>query len=345
MNPNVIIQIVVRNGERFLRPCLNAALAQTYPAIRIVVLDNASTDATAAILEREYPHVQCIRHATNLGMWPGHELLLKQSDAPYILALSIDVILDPLFVATAVAACETDQAIAAVQGKCYQFSIVDQPIATPTALPRTFIDTCGFAMNRARRVLNRGHGELETQRFANDCDIFGVEGAAPFFRRSALERCRVLGNLWDPDFFWYGDDLDMAWRMTYLGFRQRYVAQAVLWHDRSTTKGVASSIFDAVARIKIRQAIPLKKRQLDLVNVRCTIIKNDAMMNIVRDLPWIAIRECMILGYALLFEPRVLLGWIQFFRLLPRMLRRRFILNRMPHISARLMHHWFTSHV
>jgi GT2 family glycosyltransferase len=164
----------------------------------------------------------------------------------------------------------------------------------------------------------------------------------PFFRRSALEDCRVSGHLFDPDYFWYGDDLDLAWRMTLFGHRQMFIPDVVAWHDRSTTKGHATSLPGHLRRVSIRRSIPLQKRRLDWSNVRFTIIKNDYIVNLLRDAPWILAREAATFLYTLLLEPQVFRETGRFLRLLPRMITRRRASMRRARTSPELMHHWFT---
>lgn len=318
MNPNVSINVVVRNGERFIRHCLRAVAAQTYPHIQVTILDNASTDQTREIVRTEFPQFTLIEHDRNLGMWPGQEFLLSRTQGTYVVALSVDVILDEHFIARAVAASEEDVTLAAVQGKIYQYSAADWK------LERRTIDTCGFALSRSRKVINIGHGQADAPAYGQRMTILGVEGAVPFFRRSALEDCRIEGKLIDPDYFWYGDDLDLVWRMTLFGYHQAFIPDAIAWHDRSTTKGAATvPVLGQLKRRAARKAIPLLKRRLDWSNTRFTIIKNDYIINLFRDLPRILAREIGILGYTVLFEPGVLMEWGRFIRLLPRMLRRR----------------------
>jgi hypothetical protein len=121
-----------------------------------------------------------------------------------------------------------------------------------------------------------------------------------------------------------------------------FVPDVIAWHDRSTTKGEAHSAMDHLKRVSIRRAIPLKKRRLDWSNVRFTIIKNDYIMNLLRDAPWILLREASTLAYALAFEPRVLTESWRFLRLLPRMLRRRRHIMQRAVASPSTMYHWLT---
>ena len=131
--------------------------------------------------------------------------------------------------------------------------------------------------------------------------------------------------------------------MRLFGFRQVYAPSVIAYHDRSTTKGMSLNWSDHFKRIRERRKIPLFKRRLDWANVRFTIIKNDYIMNILKDLPWIAARELVVLGYALLFEPGVLGALPRFFKLLPAMLvRRRQVMARVQ-INPHDMHRWFTA--
>ena len=67
----------------------------------------------------------------------------------------------------------------------------------------------------------------------------------------------------------------------------------------------------------------MQKRRLEWRNIRFTIIKNDYTINILKDLPHILKREIMMLGYIIIFEPKVLGEVPNFLRLLPKILRKR----------------------
>lgn len=57
--------------------------------------------------------------------------------------------------------------------------------------------------------------------------------------------------------------------------------------------------------------------------MRFTLVKNDYIINILKDLPWIVAREIAVLVYAVLFEPGVLKEIPTFFKYLPKMIRKR----------------------
>ncbi|MEK7124859.1 MAG: glycosyltransferase [Patescibacteria group bacterium] len=334
------IQIVVHNGQSYVRDCLRRVYAQTYPTLEVVVLDNASTDATCEIIQKEFPQATLNVHGKNVGMWLGQDYLLSRTKGKYVLALSADVVLDKDFITRAIPVMESDARIGALQSKMYQW---DGGAERTT----TTLDTCGFALTRSRKVVNIGHGQADAPQYARQRELFAAEGAAPLFRREALEDIRIEGRIADPDYFWYGDDLDMGWRMHLFGWKQIYAPNVVAWHDRSTTKGAAHSFGDVLKRVAVRRRIPLQKRRWDWSNVRFTIIKNDYILNILGDMPWILAREVGVFFYTLLVEPKVFLECGRFLRLLPRMWHRRQLVMAKATVPPREMGKWFrqSSHV
>jgi len=356
----VTINLVVLNGDKYILHCLDGVLAQTYlhELIEFNVLDNGSSDGTKSVIENfklkiknsKFFGFKFIEGQKNLGMWPGQEELLKHTNGEYVLTMAVDVILDKDFVKNAVAIFEKDEKIGGVEPKIYRYELSELRI-TNYELKKKIIDTVGFQIYKSRRVVNMGHGEEEKGQFSKEMAIFGVEGAAPMFRRKALEDCRIsftgktrentglaCGEIFDHDFFWYGDDLDLAWRMNMFGWRQIFSPDVVAWHDRQTTKGLRKSWSDF---IKLRRQIPIKKRRLDWRNTRFTIIKNDYTINILKDLPRILKREIMMFGYIIIFEPEVLLEIPNFLRLLPKMLKSREEILKRAVIKPEIIHKWF----
>ena len=103
--PLVSVNLVVYNGEKYIRQCLDSVKKQTYENIEINILDNASTDKTLEIIKLEIgnclPASRCearragkseilnfslIESKRNWGTWPGQEELLKHSHGKYIVA-------------------------------------------------------------------------------------------------------------------------------------------------------------------------------------------------------------------------------------------------------------------
>lgn len=351
--PIISVNLVVLNGGKYIRQCLDAVLAQTYPRelVEFNILDNGSTDETKKIIGNCLPAGQVgkleignssfaafnlIDSKQNLGVWPGQEELLKHTNGKYIVALCVDVMLDKDFVKNSVEALEKNEKLGALQPKIYKYDASTDFQNSKFIVPSSkIIDTAGFKIFRSRRIINIGHGEEDKGPsfakssegkqfdFNKEQEIFAVEGAVPVFRTEAFKDLEILGEIVDHSYFWYGDDLDLAWRMRLFGWKQVFAPNVVAWHDRQTTKSIKKSWSDYITRVPVRKQIPIKKRRLDWRNTRWTLIKNDYIINILKDLPWIVSREIAVLGYAVLFEPTVLKEIPMFFKHLPEMLRKR----------------------
>src|SRR3989338_1277922 len=343
-NSIVTINLVVYNGGKDIRQCLDSVLAQTHPheLIEVNILDNASTDDTVQkinnwkleIVNRKFKF-NFIQSKKNLGMWPGQEELLKYSHGEYVVALSVDVVLDKDFIKNAVEIMEQDETIGGLQAKVYKYEF---PFIQNTKYET--LDTIGFEIFRSRRIVNIAHGEIDRGQYNSQREIFATEGAVPIYRRSALEDCRLKNQnnkIVDHDYFWYGDDLDLPWRMRIFGWKQVYAPSVIAYHDRKTTKGVAGGWKKI---IKIRKAVPMFKRRLDWRNTTITIIKNDFAVNLWRDWPYIFWRQIRLWAYFLLFEPPMFLEIFKVAKMLPTMLKRRKEIMQKARITAKDFRQW-----
>ncbi len=327
----VSIQVVVHNGEYYIRECLRHIFLQTYPNIEVFVFDNNSTDSTREIVKKEFPQVKLIENDKNYGMGGGQNRCFEISKGDYVIFHSVDVLLDKDYVKKGVRVFGKDLQVGVVQAKILQYNKAD-------FRKTNIIDTTGMEIYRSRRIINRGHGEEDVGQYDKQEEVFSYEGASGFFRRTALEDSKINGEILDEDFWWYADDIDLGWRMHLLGWKQVYVLTVLAWHDRQTTKRLRESVFDF---IKLRKEVPARKRALDYHNIHLTIIKNDFLGNIVRDFSPFTKRELALFIYTLIFEPRTVLGWFSFFVRLPKILKKRRIIMSQRKVSSKEMRKWF----
>lgn len=91
--PKVSIILPVYNGENFLQLAVDSVLAQTFTDFELLILDNASTDATETIC-RNYaaqdPRIRYQRHAKNLGASMNHILGFRMAQAAYLKYIAHD---------------------------------------------------------------------------------------------------------------------------------------------------------------------------------------------------------------------------------------------------------------
>ncbi|MDP3795382.1 MAG: glycosyltransferase [bacterium] len=311
--PPVSIHLIVYNGEKYIRRCLECVQAQTYRNIELRLFDNASTDRTVATARTVIPDLEIITFPENYGLGPAFNRSLRWSSAPYVIELCVDVLMAPDFVERAVAAIERDPHIGVVQGKTLRY---DKETDTITDI----IDTTGLIIFRSRRVIMRGHGERDRGQYDRGGEVFCYEGAVPFFRRAALESVKIDSQYFDEDFFWYADELDLGWRLRHQGWICWYEPTVRAEHDRQTTKRLSQGWRSFVA---LRRTIPAHKRYLDFRNQRLAFLKNDYLLTLIKDaLCWMP-RELGLFAYFLLFERSTLRAYSDIVRMAPAMLRKR----------------------
>src|SRR5262245_51756030 len=116
-NDLVSVTLVTYNSGRFIRRCLESVLAQDYPNLEIVVIDNASTDGTEDILAQFEDRCEIVYNEENIGFAAAQNQAIGLSSGDWVLTLNPDVLLETDFVASLMAAVPTDKRIGTVCGK------------------------------------------------------------------------------------------------------------------------------------------------------------------------------------------------------------------------------------
>lgn len=347
----VSISIVTYNGEKWIQQCLESIKKQSYQNWNVLIIDNGSRDQTVKLAKKEMSQARLICLKKNIGFSAGHNLGISQSQGKYILCLNQDVILGIDFIKQAKATLESDRRIGAVQGKLFRMQ--NRELKTENA---EIIDTTGLTMLKNRWVINRGQGEIDQGQYNKIEEVFGADGAAPVYRKQALEtvflppvkeetKRGLIGEYFDQDFFAYKEDIDLSWRLRLAGWNIIYQPQAVAWHNR----GAAAAAVGTGRRlipvkkdiIKQRQQISKFCRQLSWKNQRLMQIKNELPGLFWRHLPWVFWRELKTAGYILFCEPWMLKSVMQFWRQAPAAWQKRKQVMAKKTMTVKAMKKWF----
>lgn len=334
--PLVSVSLVTYNGARWLDGCLASLFAQTHPNFEVVILDNGSTDGTrerlAAAVEGR-PRTRLILSPENLGYARAHNRVIAASAGEFVCLLNQDIVLDPGFLEAAVADFDAPR-VGSVQGRLRWLS---------PELERTeLIDSTGLVINRNRRITSRGQGKADGP--ANDRPglLFGVDGACPVYRRSALEDVRIVDEgvteYLDEDFFMYKEDVDLAWRLLLRGWDAAYQPRAVAWHARGAGESSATTAWDVVRH---RRRIPARVKRLSWRNQRLMQVKNEDGSLFLRDLHRVIGRELAAFAYLAVSNPANLRAVAELLRMLPAARRKRRQVQRLRRISRSDLASWF----
>jgi len=122
--PSVDVIVPCYNYGRFLRACVGSVLAQEDCAVRVLIIDDASTDdslATARSIAAEDPRVEVIAHETNRGHIATYNEGIAWLRAEYMLLLSSDDMLAPGALARAARLMAANSRVSFVYGAAIQF--------------------------------------------------------------------------------------------------------------------------------------------------------------------------------------------------------------------------------
>jgi N-acetylglucosaminyl-diphospho-decaprenol L-rhamnosyltransferase len=214
----VDVVIPTWRGRDLLSRCLAALRADASPK-RVIVVDNASADGTAALVGGEFPDVTLVELADNVGFGRAVNAGVRIGEAEAIVLINNDVVVAPGFVDAIVA-----------------------PLAAPhvgmvaglTTIPDTdLVDAFGIELDRALLSYNRARNApvgTPAGRLAMP------SGGAAAYRRVAWE---AAGGF-DEAFFAYGEDVDLGLRLRALGWEAAEAPDARGVHLGGTTVGVDS---------------------------------------------------------------------------------------------------------
>jgi GT2 family glycosyltransferase len=340
-HPLVSISLLAWNGEKYINECLNSVFNQTYPHLEILVIDNASTDGTIDYLKNlaNKPNLKIVFNKKNVGFAAGHNQGIRETKGEFILCLNQDVVLDKNFIQKAIELFEKDNKIAAVQGKLLRWN-------TASPIDRQFddyqisyiIDTIGLSILKNRRIINRKQGEVDQDQFEKVEEIFGADGAAPIYRRQALEDIRIKDEYFDKDFFAYKEDVDLAWRLRLYGWKTFYQPESIAWHDRTSGESAVRNYFSIIReRIKIGKF----SKYLAFKNQRLMQIKNEQILLLIKHLPWLLPKEIGSWFYVLLFEKYTWRAIKDLFRQIPQAWQKRKVIMANKKVGVKEMEKWF----
>jgi GT2 family glycosyltransferase len=334
--PLVAINVVRYNQDYpSIQKCIRAALDQDFDDCTVTLTENGSTDSIKGQILAEFgshPKFCYVDNGTNLGFSGAHNRFFFLADARFVMPLNPDTELARDYLRHLIGAFE-NPAVAAAEGK-----MLKPTLCQPG--PR-ILDGTGMVISRARKARERGHLEVDHGQYDDKTDVFGVSGTAAIYRKSALEQIKhSTHEYFDQDFFTYWEDLDISWRLQLAGFKCSFVPGAVVYHSRFAGQS-RHGFRRPLEFLRHTRTIPTRILCWDWRNHLFAIIKNEFGWSFWRDVPFIFTRETLLFAYLTVCEPRVLRGIPTFLRLLPRILKKRRMVQRTRQVTSAEMSRWF----
>ena len=228
---DIILSIITINYNGLNDTCeLIDSLPLEQKSIEVIVIDNASKNDEASIIEERYPAIKVIRSHKNIGFAGGNNLGIKAARGKYIFFINNDTILRPQTsdISNLISRLEADETIGIACPKI-RFAWDDNPIqfAGYTPLSR-------FTM-RNRSI---GFGEEDQGQYDTAHPTPYAHGAAMLVKRNAIEKVGLMPEC----YFLYYEELDWSMMFTRAGYSIWYEPACTIYHKESQSTGQQSPL-------------------------------------------------------------------------------------------------------
>lgn len=256
--------VVNFNGGAFVAECLRSISDQVAPGVSIetIVVDNASTDGSDALIEKEFPDARLIRSPRNLGFGGGVNLALSDSSADFVVLINNDAVAEPGFIAALMAPFATGAPmLAAVTARIVLSGTFRRAVPGQDPEAVTYVAAVGERWVRLEPGANPGEGVTlmnstgnQVSRSGNGRDrswlvpasadsspasVFGFCGGGAALRRFAIDAVGAF----DERLFMYYEDTDLSWRLRRAGWEIVYAPSAAVRHRHAASSGIRSRFF------------------------------------------------------------------------------------------------------
>lgn len=225
----VAVIVVTHNAARYLDDCFGSLAAANRGdlEVKVIAVDNRSTDDTVMRLRRDHPDVRVIVNDDNLGFAGGNNVGMKaalEQGADYVYLLNHDTEAAPDFLVEAVRVAGADELIGSVQSL-----LLLHPEKELINSSGNAIHFLGFGYCQDYRL------PASEWRHAGVKELAYASGAGVLYRAAALRRVGLL----DEHLFLYHEDLDLGWRLRLAGYSNVLAPHSVVYHKYEFSRSIA----------------------------------------------------------------------------------------------------------
>ena len=329
---DLAICTVTWNDAANLPRFFEALAALEGPPFRLIVVDNASTDATLDRLSEgaaraSFP-VELIALDENTGFAGGLNRALEAAfdgaedggEPTCVLSLNADAWPAPDY---------TMRLIESLR----RFTNEKRPVGAVTgrllrAETKETIDACGMALTRSWRHVDRGADRVDHGQYPATERVFGATGAATLFLSDALRDVALDGRVLDDDFHSYREDAELCFRLRERGWEVLYEPRARALHGRVNLSRRRRQMSREINFHSLKNRYLLQLYHRTLTDAPRTLFAT-------------SLRELGILGYVLLREPSSLAAYAWLWRNRRRILERRRLIRARRSGPPRTTARWF----
>lgn len=224
----VSVVIVNYNVRNFLEQCLQSVIAACKGFDHeIFVVDNHSVDGSQAMVKSSFPEVRLIENNRNLGFSKANNQALRLAQGQYQLVLNPDTLLEEQTIRKCIEFMDSHPEAGAlgvkmINGRGKFLPESRRSLPTPSV---AFYKMFGLAnlFPRSKRFARYHMGFMPVDK-THPVEV--LSGAFMFLRKEALEKA----GLFDEDYFMYGEDIDLSYRLLKQGFVNYYFPETTIIH-------------------------------------------------------------------------------------------------------------------
>ncbi|HWY38671.1 MAG TPA: glycosyltransferase [Bacteroidia bacterium] len=237
------IIIVNYNVKHFVEQCLHSV----YKALKgieaeVFVVDNNSVDGSVALIKEKFPQVILMDNKVNAGFSKANNQAIRQSKGKYVLLLNPDTVVQEDTFAKTLAFMENTPGagglgVKMVDGKGNFLPESKRGLPTPEV---AFYKIFGLSkLFQGSKRFGRYHLTYLDKNKTHEVDV--LSGAFMLLRRETLDKCGLL----DEDYFMYGEDIDLSYRIVLSGYKNYYYPDTCIIHYKgeSTKKSSINYVF------------------------------------------------------------------------------------------------------
>jgi hypothetical protein len=190
--------------------------SQSFKDFEIILVDNGSEDGSVEFIKNDYSEVTIIALKENTGFSKAVNIGIKKAQGKYIALLNNDTEVHPDWLKNLKLAAEKYPQYYFFASKILCFD------------KRNTIDSAGDGIYVNGRAYRRGHYQKNGPEFNKEQEVFGVCGAAAFYKKELFDKIGCFD--FDEDFFAFYEDVDLNFRAQLAGFKCLYIPSAVVYH-------------------------------------------------------------------------------------------------------------------
>jgi GT2 family glycosyltransferase len=237
------IIIVNYNVKHFIEQCLISVYnACANIEAEVFVVDNNSVDGSCAMIKERFPQVKLIENKKNVGFSTANNQAIKKASGEYILLLNPDTVVEENTFVKCLQFMDSNSdagglTVRMIDGKGNFLPESKRALPTPIV---SFYKIFGFTkiFPKSKRFAKYYLGHLN-ENDTNEIEI--LPGAFMLLRKEAVDTAGLL----DEDYFMYGEDIDLSYRIKKAGYKNYYYPETTIIHYKgeSTKKGSLNYVY------------------------------------------------------------------------------------------------------